>query len=65
MLIALADQRLWIFSGALVCHPDQMSEAQAEAKAWRDQREAMWLKMRGKKIGFTREKMRAALLRNC
>jgi len=38
-----------------------MSEAQAEAKAWRDQREAMWLKMRGKKMGFTRKKMRAAL----
>jgi len=40
---------LSIFSRAFVCHPDQVSEAQAEANARRDRREAIYLKTRGKK----------------
>jgi len=42
-------QRLSIFPRPFVCHPDQVSEAQAEANAWRDRREAICLKTRGKK----------------
>ncbi len=36
------------FLAGAFCHPDQVSEAQAGANAWRDQREAMCLKTRGK-----------------
>src|SRR5216683_6328498 len=43
------DQGLSIFSRPFVCHPDQASEAQAEANARRDRREAICLKTRGKK----------------
>ena len=42
-------QRLSIFWHARFCHPDQASEAQAEANAWRDQREAMCLENARKK----------------
>ena len=41
--------RLSIFSRPFVCHPDQVSEAQAEANARRYRREAICLKTRGKK----------------
>jgi len=42
-------QRLSVFSDTLICHPDQVSEAQAGANAQRDQREAMCLKTCEKK----------------
>jgi hypothetical protein len=43
------DETVDFLAGASFCHPDQVSEAQAVAKARRDRREAMCLKTPGKK----------------
>jgi hypothetical protein len=42
-LIRPLDRDWSIFARPFVCHPDQVSEAQAEAKARRDRREAICL----------------------